>query len=248
MKQLRRAPGLLAAVAIVVLVGLVVSQLEPADEDDVGAIGPTPSPSMGLLSPEPGLPEIPVLPSVAPDPADGDRSETPGPNQDGLACGVHFSHVAWDARFFEPEFLTDYSTAVVAGTVTDVGGGRWATADGKPPVDEYGFAPAAWQVYHIVEVELGDVGKHPDDDKYEIGSVLELRAFGGTIGCLSFRVAGAFQFAEGDEVAVFLGQQSGLADAPSADADVVMSWPINGDSVGSGLMTVDDLLDLGRSN
>lgn len=205
MNRTVRVTGTIVGVVIVLLIAALLVRSRPSPESGIGAVGPTPSAFVSSSL----LPAVPVLPSQSsfPSPSDGESTQgTPGPNEHGLSCGVHTTDAAWDSRFFDVEFLTDYSTAVVIGDVIEIGDGRWATESGEPPAEEEVVRPNALYVYRVITVEVSDVVKQREgEEAWEPGSSIEVRALGGTIGCLTFLLSGDFQFEHGDEVALFLG-------------------------------------------
>lgn len=248
MSNLSRVLGTLVAGVIIVLVGILLVQSQPSLESDVGAVSPTPA----SLRPSSLASAAPALETQAPSPSD---TEPPAgslaPHENGLACGLHVTDVLLYANFFEVANLTGFSTAVVTGTVVEVGPGSWATADGKPPVDEYGMPPTALEVYRLIKVTLADVAKRPvDDTRFQPDSSISVRVLGGKVGCLDLRFSRNLEFELGDQVALFLGEQPALALAPAADIDVIDAWPIS-DGVVYGpqaSLTVDELLRIGAES
>lgn len=109
------------------------------------------------------------------------------------------------------------STAVVSGTVEEIGDAQWNTPDGKAPVNQ----PAAyWDVMRLIRLAPVDTLK---------GQLSSTTAWvpGGTIGCLTFVVEG-YDVEVGQEYLFFMRDidpDTGLQGTSRAR----LIWPIRED-------------------
>lgn len=139
---------------------------------------------------DPSCPPVPA--SVALDP----EAPTKGP---GPPCSTH--HVFVDSMVADLEFLARTSDAIVVGTVTAVGRGRWSGEGGVPPEDP-NFTNRVVTLYRV-EVDRVVRGSAPS----------ELIAFvsGGQAGCHTYSWSDVTIPEAGRRYAIFLNAQDRIA-------------------------------------
>jgi hypothetical protein len=232
------------AFVAVLAVAFVLSRPEAASPDAHGAPGPLPAaegPALAAVGPTPkaGASAVPVTPD--------DAGPTKNPALDGpVACGVYTSQDLRMASATTVEGLSEWSDAVIVGTVASVSEGRIASRDGMPPVEDELIALPP-EVYRVATVRVSAIGKAGTVEGDRIlapGTTINVRVLGGTIGCRTYQSSSDLPFDIGGDVVLFLGTQSVLSGAPPEDFDVIDLWPIRDGVVEGreGRMTPEALL------
>lgn len=127
-------------------------------------------------------------------------------------CGS--ATVSYDAA--EPTIANraEGASLVVIATVDSVGEARWNTADGKAPAIEGESPPPDAHIYRPVRLSVTTLARGD-----LMGSTLEAKALGGTVGCYSFEFEDSPQLKSGEEYAFFLAPA--LPGAGAADASTL---------------------------
>jgi hypothetical protein len=137
----------------------------------------------------------------------------------GLAIGGGVA-TYWFAQSDSAEPAGTRAQAVVHGIVESVGGDRWNTADGQPPVDR-----STGRIYRVARIRVLDTVA----GAVEFGTI-EVAVDGGMVGNV-FQTPGygAAELFPGDEVVLFLTPSDG-AEAPYPDWYVNENWIVDPDS------------------
>jgi hypothetical protein len=206
----------------------------------------TSRPNSGAIGPSSTLPPVPSSSSVGiatfssanPTPDTG-SAEYLGP------CGTYITALVRHHDFSTVSGLSAFSTAVVSGTIASIGEGHWATPDDRPPSSAFGIDDAAFNVYHVVKVEITGTGKLSSSvANLGLDQDFSVRVLGGTIGCRTYRLSDDFPIAVGDEVVLFVGRQPTLTDVPTQEFDAIDIWPVDDGLVEgrSGPLDLGDVL------
>lgn len=202
-----RISPLTLVVATAFVVAALVSR-PSLDQKPESAVAQQPSAKTSIGAPAPSL--GPGAGAIQLDPA----SPPQEPSEDQCA----FWQTTIDRMGLSVEQWAAASTAVLHGTVEDIGEAQWNTRDGKPPIGE---KPIAYSdLLRLIRIAPAE------SLKGQLSSDV-LWIPGGTIGCVTF-IAEGFDLEVGGEYVFFLRDLeplSGLTGIPRAR----LVWPIQKD-------------------
>lgn len=145
------------------------------------------------------------------------------------------------------ELAAVFSDAIVRGVVTEVGGARWSTPDGRAPegYDPHnGLSGSNEFIHETARVEIRET-----IDGRAVRGTIDVASFGGSVDGLAWppthdRSGYPYgpQFAAGEEVILFLVEPGTPLVRPNEHWMAIMDWRVDGDlAVNEFMMTLPQL-------